>query len=120
MKIRFTLTLIVLLLALVGLASPALAGSTVTFSDVNFVDAQIAVYEVNETGAHLLGVYNSTDNSVVFPDSALIVFKPAPVDYLKNPEKIPDLLLAMAGPWASLLALLVVAIVGLVILRGRR
>ena len=85
---------------------------TANFADVNLVGGQFYVYAANGS---LMGVYNTTDNSVVIPDGAMIELKPQSLDFLRNPLALPEFLINMAGPVFNSLAFLLI-VVGCVLL----
>lgn len=118
--ISFSLTLIcfLLMLILVLTTTANAADATVSFSDLNLVGGQFWVYTFNGT---LMGIYNTTDTGVLIPDQAIIVLKPAPTDFVKNPMQIPTLLLNLVNAFGSLIAIAaVVAFLLFMLWRGRR
>lgn len=115
----FSLTFICfLLMLLLVLSVTANAAATVSFSDLNLVGGQFWIYEYNGT---LMGIYNTTDTGVVIPDQAIVVLKPAPTDFVKNPMQLPTLFLNLVNAFGSLIAIAaVVAFLLYMLWRGRK
>lgn len=106
-----------LLLCCLFLPQTLAADATVSFSDINMVGGQFWVYSYNGT---LMGIYNTTDTGVLIPDQAIIVLKPSPVDYFKNPLLYPAFILSLIGPvGAVFLVIFAVAAMWFVFFRRR-